>query len=66
MAFVLHQSTGWVDTDGSYGVSDLITFNEEDLTSFQWQTLSELSDNDRIEYVSAIMNDEPLDEWENN
>jgi hypothetical protein len=56
--------TGWVDTDGSYGVGCLILFDPDDLTPDQWETLSNLGDNSRYDYVQAIMNNEPLDEWE--
>lgn len=64
MAFKLLLNSGWVETDGSYGVSDVILFGPDDLTEKQWETLTNLSDGDRISYVEAIMKGEPLDEWE--
>lgn len=65
MAFQLQLNTAWVETDGSYGVSDVILFGQDDLTDDQWGVLADLGDNDRIEYVQAIMAGEPLDAWEN-
>ena len=66
MAFQLIPQTGWVETDGSYGVGSIITFDQNDLTDHQWEVLSDLRDNDRLGYVHAIMAGEPLDEWERN
>lgn len=60
------EKTAWVTDDGSYGVGSVITFDQSDLTAQQWETLSILSDNDRLDYVQAIMAGEPLDEWEQN
>jgi hypothetical protein len=64
MAITLHANKGWVETDGSYGFGDVITFDEDDLTQDQWDVLERLSDTDRIEYVQAIMAGEPLDDYE--
>jgi hypothetical protein len=64
MAFVLHANASWVETDGSYGTSDVITFDSDDLTQEQWDRLSDMRDSDRMGYVYAIMAGEPLDEWE--
>jgi hypothetical protein len=58
------KNTSYVDADGSYGTGALITFDDNDLTDQQWETLSELRDNDKYDYVYAIMSGEPLDEWE--
>jgi hypothetical protein len=64
MTLRLVLNTGWVETDGSYGVSDVILFDQNDLTDSQWETLVNLHEGERISYVEAIMNGEPLDEWE--
>ena len=66
MAFELTSTTGWVSEDGSWGVSPIITFHVNDLTEEQWETLSELNDNDKFDYAYAIMAGEPLDKWEVN
>lgn len=62
----LNAHTGWVTDDGSYGACAVITFDENDLTAQQWDTLSILADNDRLPYVQAIMAGMPLDQWEQN
>ena len=64
MAFKIQDSTAWITDDGSYGVGSIITFDESDLTEDQWDILMELNDNDKCAYVEAIMNNEPLEEWE--
>lgn len=64
MAFTITGNTAWVDADGSYGVGSIITFDANDLTDKQWETLGNLSDNSRMGYVYAILLGQPLDEWE--
>lgn len=63
MAFQLYLNTAWVETDGSYGVSDVILFEPDDLTENEWALFTELSDYDRLEYIQAVMKGEPLDAW---
>lgn len=59
------KTAAWVAEDGSYGgVQDIILFDSDALTDEQWETLDDLSDNDKFDYVQAIMSGEPLDEWE--
>jgi hypothetical protein len=65
MAITLHTNKGWVAEDGSFGNGDVIIFDADDLTSKQWDTLSELNDYDKLSYVNAILSGNPLDEWEN-
>ena len=64
MAMKLYKNVSWVETDGSYGTSTVILFDYNDLTEEQHETLSNLGDNSRLDYVQAIMSGEPLDEWE--
>ncbi len=59
-------NTAWVDADGSYGIGSIITFAPDDLTEAQWDTLSELRDNDRFDYASAILDGEDVSRWEDN
>ena len=54
----------WVSADGSYGVGAIIVFDESLLSDQQWETLSNLGDNDKYDYVLAILNNEDLSEWE--
>jgi hypothetical protein len=61
--YELSQSS-WVCEDGSYGSGFVLTFDMNDLTEEQWETLGELSDTDRIEYVQAILDGDDLSEWE--
>ena len=64
MAMKVYKNVSWVETDGSYGTSEVILFDYDDLTEEQHETLSNLSDRDRLDYVQAIMSGESLDEWE--
>jgi hypothetical protein len=54
----------WVSADGSYGSGGIIVFNGDLLTEAQWDTLNNLGDNDRYDYVLAILNNEDVSEWE--
>lgn len=54
----------WVSEDGSYGVGYIVLFDQNALTEDQWETLSNLHDSDRYDYVMAVMNGEDLSEWE--
>lgn len=59
-----HQSA-WVAEDGSFGgEQSVILFSTDSLTDKQWETLDNLGDNDKFDYVKAIMSGEPLHEWE--
>lgn len=64
MAIKIISNTAWVDADGSYGEGDLVTFDSSDLSDRQWDVFTNLRDNDRIDYVVAIMNGDPTSEWE--
>ena len=61
----LLNNVGYVSYDGNYGEqADLLVFDSNDLTTQQWETLGEINDNDRNEYVEAIFNGKDLSEWE--
>jgi hypothetical protein len=61
----LMNNIGYVSYDGNYGEqADVLVFDSNDLTPQQWETLGEISDNDRYEYVEAIFNGKDLSEWE--
>jgi len=46
----------WVALDGTYGGGIHLSFEQDQLTNDQWMKLSEISDNDKYEYVYAIIN----------
>jgi hypothetical protein len=59
------ESTAWVSEDGSWSYNNqLATFDPEQLTEKQWETVAELPDYERIEYVMAVMDGDDLTEWE--
>jgi hypothetical protein len=61
----LLNNVGYVSYDGNYGEqADLLVFDSGDLTAQQWETLGEIDDNSRYEYVEAIFNGKDLTEWE--
>jgi hypothetical protein len=61
----LLSNIGYVSYDGNYGAeADLLVFDTNDLTLQQWETLGEISDNDRYEYVEAIFAGKDLSLWE--
>ena len=58
--------SGWVTADGTYGVGGIVVFNPDKLSDEQWETLDSLGDNDRYDYVIAILNGDDLSEWKDN
>jgi hypothetical protein len=65
MAYDEIKNVGYVSYDGNYGAeADLLMFDSNALTLQQWETLGELDDNSRYEYVEAIFNNKDLTEWE--
>ncbi len=60
------RNIGWVTEDGSYGYGGIILVTENALTDDQWERVGNMRDNDRYDYVYAIMAGEPLDDWEEN
>ena len=65
MAYDEIKNVGYVSYDGNYGAeADLLMFDSNALTLQQWETLGEVNDNSRYEYVEAIFNNKDLSEWE--
>jgi len=61
----LLNNVGYVSYDGNYGAeADLLVFDSNALTLQQWETLGELDDNSRYEYVEAVLAGKDLSEWE--
>ena len=56
--------SAYITSDGTYGGGDIILFNVDDLNDRQWDTLVNLPDSDRIDYVYAIMAGEPVLDFE--
>ena len=48
-------SEAWVSADGSYGEGDLMVFHPDSLTEEQWELMTSMRDNDRFDYVKAIL-----------
>lgn len=64
MAEYVSRYGAWVETDGSYGVSQVLMFDEDALDEDQWELLSNLSDNNKYDYVYAVLNNQDLSQWE--
>jgi hypothetical protein len=65
MAYEGISNIGYVSYDGNYGAeADLLVFDSDALTLQQWETLGELDDNSRYDYVRAVLNKDDLTEWE--
>jgi len=55
----------YVSEYGNYGGEAVLTFEHNDLTLEQWETLGELGDSDKLPYVLAILSNQPTEKWEN-
>ena len=53
----------YVSEYGNYGAEDCLVFDTTDLTVDQWETLSELTDSEKLWFVKAVLNNEDLSEW---
>lgn len=61
----LLKNIGYVSYDGNYGErADVLVFDSASLTYQQWETLGELDDNSRYEYVEAVLAGKDLSDWE--
>jgi hypothetical protein len=54
---------GWIAEDGSYGMCDILVFNESDLQEEHWEIFNELGDNERFAFVKAVIKNEDLSQW---
>ena len=58
---------GYVTADGNYGSDEILLFDYGSITEKQWENLGELSDDERIKYVRAILSGKKyLNRWEDN
>ena len=55
----------YIASDGSYSQHEEVLLIDVDALSHeQWELISELSDNDRLEYAIAVLSGEDTSEWE--
>jgi hypothetical protein len=54
---------GWIAEDGSYGMCDILVFNESDLQEEHWEIFNELGDNERFAFVKAVITKQDLSQW---
>jgi hypothetical protein len=66
MADYFAREGAWVTEDGSYGVGLVIHFDDNAITIDDWETLAELRDNDRYDFIHALLNGEDVSEWTDN
>jgi hypothetical protein len=57
-------NANWIADDGSYGNGEVIVFEDADLTPRQHDVYENLDDEDKFDYVYAIMAGEPTRNWE--
>jgi hypothetical protein len=58
-------TSAFVTYDGDYSSdADILLFNQDDLTAEQWETVVELSDSSRYEYIRAVLDGRSLSQWE--
>jgi len=55
----------YVSEYGNYGGESVLEFDSSELTAEQWETLSNLTDSDKLPYVEAILDGNDVSEWEN-
>jgi len=63
MAEYFATDNAWVTEDGSYGVGLVIHFDQDSITDDDWETLAELGDNSRYDFIHALLNGEDVSEW---
>ena len=64
MAEYVSHYGGWVETEGSYGVSQVLMFDVNALDEDQWELLDSLNDGAKFDFVYAVLNTEDLTPWE--
>jgi hypothetical protein len=58
-------NTAFVSAEGDYSAYQrVIVFNPHDLSDDQWETLSGVSDRERIHFIEACLNGRDTSEWE--
>ena len=55
---------GYVSEYGNWGTEQVLVFDNSELTEEQIDTLSILSDYDKLPYVEAILAGQDLSKWE--
>lgn len=54
----MNKPQAYVTADGSFGVGAILLFDETALTDKQWNVVDQMRDNDRYEYIQAILNED--------
>ena len=62
--YFIHEGN-WIAEDGSYGSGQVLHFDYHDLEEYQLDIVDSLGDNQRFDYIYAILNNEDLSRWEN-
>ena len=53
----------YVDADGNYGSAwETVEFEYGQLTELQWQVVAELDGYDRLRYIQAVLDNDPLEQ----
>jgi hypothetical protein len=64
MAEYFAHHSAWVCDDGSFGYGHVAHFDVNALDEDQWEVLENLGDNDKYDYVLAVLNNQDLSQWE--
>lgn len=52
----------YVDADGQYGSAEgIVLFDHGQLTAEQWEAVDQLDGFDRIRYIEAVLDNDPLE-----
>jgi hypothetical protein len=58
-------TSAFVTYEGDYSSdADILLFSKDDLTAEQWETVADLSDMSRYEYIKAVLDGADLSDWE--
>lgn len=63
MAYQIHDGL-YVSEDGNYGGGKIIIVDHDGLSEEQMEILDILGDNDKYDYVYALMNGQSTEKWE--
>jgi hypothetical protein len=63
MAYEKHDGL-FIAEDGSYGGGPIIIVDHDAFTDEQMDVLASLNDNDRFDYVEALLNGKDVSKWE--
>jgi AAA+ superfamily predicted ATPase len=62
---VTKYGTAYVSSEGTFGIGNVILFDDDDITDKQWRVIDTLPDSMKFGYVEAILKgQEDLSHWE--